>query len=313
MTPLRQRFLDDLRVRNYAPRTIEAYLAGVVRFARHFGRSPDLLGAEEIRTFQLHLLEQKVSWSQFNQVVCALRFLYGTTLGRPEQLPLIPYGKRPHKLPCVLSPEEVARLLEAAPPGRDRVLLQTTYACGLRLSEVLNLQVSDINSARMVVHIRQGKGQKDRLVPLSAHLLAELRAYWRCYRPARFLFGNRSGQGTLCAGTVQRMIRRVRRGAGITKPASMHTLRHSFATHMLEVGVDVMTLQKILGHRQLSTTALYLHLRSDRLRQLPSLLEVLTRSAQSGATAPAAGASATKAPASAPHEGPAQPQQGGGQ
>lgn len=277
MTPLRQRFVDDLRLRNYAARTIEAYVAGVVRLARHFRRSPDVLGAEDIRTFQLHLLERQVSWSQFNQTVCALRFLYGTTLGRPEQLPLIPFGKRPKPLPCVLSPEEVARLLEAARPGRDCVLLQATYACGLRLSEVLNLEAPDIDSARMVVHIRQGKGQKDRLVPLALHLLSELRAYWRCYRPARFLFGDRTGQGRLCAGTVQRMFQRVRRLAGITKPATMHTLRHSFATHMLENGVDVMTLQKILGHRQLSTTALYLHLRSDRLRQLPCLLDLLTR------------------------------------
>jgi site-specific recombinase XerD len=280
MTPLRQRFVDDLRVRNYAARTIEAYVAGVVRFTRHFGRSPELLGTEEIRTFQLHLLERKVSWSQFNQTVCALRFLYGKTLGRPEQVPLIPYGKRPHTLPCVLSPEEVARLIEAATPGRDRLLLQTAYACGLRLGELVHLRVTDIDSARMVVNVRQGKGRKDRQVPLSLHLLAELRAYWRCYRPARFLFANRSGQGTLCPNTVQRMFQRVRRLAGIHKPASMHTLRHSFATHMLEEGVDVVTLQRLLGHADLSTTARYLHLRSERLQQLPNLLDVLTRAAR---------------------------------
>ena len=142
------------------------------------------------------------------------------------------------------------------------------------------MQAQDIDSARMVLHIRQGKGQKDRLVPLALHVLSELRVYWRCYRPARFLFGNGTGQGRLCAGTVQRMFQRVRRLAGISKPASMHTLRHSFATHMLENGVDVMTLQKILGHRSLSTTALYLHLRSDRLRQLPCLLDLLTRAAR---------------------------------
>ena len=280
MTPLRQRFVDDLRLRNYAARTIEAYVAGVVKLARHFGRSPELLGPEDIRAFQLHLLERKASWSQFNQAVCALRFLYGTTLGRREQVPLIPFGKRPKPLPCVLSPEEVASLLAAATPGRDCVLLQTTYACGLRLSEVLNLQAEDIDSARMVLHIRQGKGHKDRLVPLALHLLSELRIYWRCYRPRLYLFGNRTGRGRLCAGTVQRMFQRVRRLAGINKPASMHSLRHSFATHMLENGVDVLTLQRILGHRSLSTTALYLHLRSDRLRQLPSLLDLLTRAAR---------------------------------
>jgi integrase/recombinase XerD len=288
MSPLRQRFIDDLRLRNYAQRTIETYVGRVVAFAKHFGRSPEVLGAEEVRRFQLHLLERRVSWSSFNQAVCALRFLYGITLGRPEQLPLIPYGKRPKTLPCVLSPEEVARLLEAAPPGRDRVLLDTTYACGLRLGEVRGLQASAIDSSRMVVHVRQGKGAKDRLVPLSVHLLAELREYWRRYRPGTWLFAGAGGE-RLCAGTVQRMIKRVLRRAGISKPATMHTLRHSFATHMLEAGVDVLTLQKILGHRQLTTTALYLHLRSDRLRQLPSLLERLTQSARMPAAQPVPG------------------------
>jgi integrase/recombinase XerD len=304
MTPLRQRFVDDLRLRNYAARTIESYVAGVVRLARHFKRSPELLGPEDIRAFQVHLLQRKTSWSQFNQTVCALRFLYGVTLARPEQVPLIAYGKKPKTLPCVLSPEEVARLLEAATPGRDRVLLETTYACGLRLSEVVHLEVRDIDSPRMLVHVRQGKGHKDRLVPLSVHLLAELRAYWRCYRPTRFLFPDRSGQGTLCPNTVQRLMKRVLRRAGITKPASMHTLRHSFATHMLEVGVDVMTLQRILGHNHLSTTARYLHLRGDRLRQLPSLLDLLlSRPATRDAAAPAGpGNTAPAAVASSPAE-----------
>jgi integrase/recombinase XerD len=188
MTPLRQRFIDDLRLRNYSPRTIETYVGRLACFAKHFGCSPDLLGPNEIRAFQLHLLERRVSWSTFNQTVCALRFFYGTTLGRPEQLPLIPYGKRPKTLPCVLSPAEVLRLLDAAPSGRERVLLQIAYGCGLRLSELLHLQVGHIDSARMVIHVRQGKGRKDRLVPLSLRLLEELRAYWRLERPATWLF-----------------------------------------------------------------------------------------------------------------------------
>jgi site-specific recombinase XerD len=275
MTPLRQRFIDDLRLRNYAPRTIDAYVAGVRRLAQHFGRSPELLGSEDLRAFQLHLLRQHVSWSQFNQIVCALRLLYGTTLGRPEQVPVLRFGKRPKTLPCVLSAEEVARLLAAARPGRERMLLQTTYACGLRISEVVPLQVSAIDSARLLIHVHQGKGQKDRLVPLSLRLLAELRAYWRRYRPQRWLFPSASDQQPLCAGSVQRLFHRVRARAGIDKPATMHTLRHSFATHLLEAGVDILTVQRILGHRQLSTTARYLHLRSDHLRRLPSLLELL--------------------------------------
>ncbi len=275
MTPLRQRFIDDLRIRNYAPSTIEAYLAGVVRFVKHFGRSPDLLGTEDIRAFQLHLLQERVSWSQFNQTVCALRLFYGVTLGRPEQVPYIPYGKRPKTLPSVLSPEEVARLIQAANPGRDRVLLQIAYGCGLRLGELLSLQVGDIDSARMVLHVRQGKGGKDRLVPLSLRLLEELRAYWRLCRPRTWLFPGTKPDQPLSRGNVQRLFRRIAKRAGINKPCSMHTLRHSYATHLLEAGVDVLTLKALLGHRSLQTTAHYLHVSTQRLRQTPSLLDLL--------------------------------------
>jgi integrase/recombinase XerD len=180
MTPLRQRFIDDLRLRNYAKRTSDTYVSQVAAFARHFGRSPELLGADEVRAYQQHLLQRRVSWSSFNQAVCALRFLYRTTLGRPEQLPMIPYGKRPKTLPSVLSPDEVLRLLDAATPPRDRVLLQVAYGCGLRLNELLHLRVTDIDSARMVIHVRQGKGAKDRLVSLSLRLLQELRGRGWC-------------------------------------------------------------------------------------------------------------------------------------
>ena len=277
MTPLRQRFVEDLRLRNYSPRTIECYVAHVARLAKHFGKSPELLGPEVMRAFQLHLLQKKASWSQFNQAVCALRFFYGKTLGRTELVPMLPYGKRPKTLACVLSPQEVAHLLEAARPGRERVLFKTAYACGLRLMEVLHLEVRDIDSARMLVHVRQGKGNKDRLVPLSQRLLTELRDYWRVQRPTRWLFGiqGNAGPRPVHPGTVQRQLRQAVKMAGLRKPATMHTLRHSYATHMLEAGVDVMTLQKILGHRQLSTTARYLHLRGDQLQRLPSLLDRL--------------------------------------
>lgn len=275
MTPLRQRFIDDLRLRNYAPGTIEAYVAGVARFAKHFRRSPDLLGPEDVRAFQLHLIQRQVSWSLFNQTACALRFFFRTTLGRTGLLPFVPYAKKPKKLACVLSPEEVTRLFDAARPGQDRVLLQTTYACGLRLSEVLELAVADIDSARMLIHVRQGKGRKDRLVPLSSQLLQVLRDYWRIQRPTGRLFPGRDGQRRWCDGTVQRRFQHIVRRAGLNKPATMHTLRHSFATHLLEAGVDLLTVQKILGHRNMSTTSHYLHLRGDRLRALPSLLALL--------------------------------------
>ena len=175
MTALRQRLIEDMQVRNYSPRTVEASVAAVAKLARYFGRSPDQLTNEDVRAFQVHLLAQKASWSQFNQIVAGLRFFFGTTLTRLGMVEMLPYGKRPKRLPTVLSVEEVGQLLEAARPGRERVLMQTAYACGLRISELLNLQVTDIDSARMVVNVRQGKGAKDRQVPLSARLLGELR------------------------------------------------------------------------------------------------------------------------------------------
>jgi integrase/recombinase XerD len=274
MTPLRQRFIDDLRIRNYSPRTVEAYVAGVARFAKHFGRSPELLGPEDLRAFQLHLLEQRVSWSQFNQIVSALRLLYRITLRRPDQVPYIPYGKRPKTLPSVLSPDEVLRLIHAA-SGRDRVLLQVTYACGLRLQEVRHLQVRDLDSARMIVHVRQGKGRKDRLVPLSLRLLEELRAYWRTCRPPVWLFPGQKRDQPISDGGVQRRFRKLAKQAGLTKRCSMHTLRHSYATHLLEAGVDLLTLKALMGHNSLHTTAHYLHVSTQRIHQTPSLLDLL--------------------------------------
>jgi integrase/recombinase XerD len=286
MTPLRQRFIDDLRLRNYSPRTIQTYVGRIVAFARHFGRSPELLGPEEVRVFQLHLLERKASWSSFNQAVCALRFLYGTTLGRPEQLPLIPYGKRPKALPSVLAPEEVLRLIDAAPTPRDRVFLQVAYGCGLRLSELIHLQVRDIDSARMVIHVRQGKGAKDRLAPLSQRLLQELRAYWRQHRPRSWLFPGAKPAEPICGSNMQRRFGRLVQRVGLIKRCSLHTLRHSYATHLLEAGVDLLTLKMLLGHRTLETTARYLHVSAERLHQMPSLLDLLV--APKAAPTPAA-------------------------
>jgi integrase/recombinase XerD len=275
MTPLRQRFIDDLRLRNYAVRTIETYVSKVAGFARHFGRSPELLGPEDVRVFQLHLLQQRVSWSTFNQAVCALRFLYGTTLRRPEQLLMIPFGKRPKTIPSVLSQQEVVRLFEAAPAGRDRVLLQVAYGCGLRLDELLHLRVTDIDNERMVIHVRHGKGAKDRLVPLSLRLLQVLRDYWRQYRPPTWLFPGKKPDGTMSSGNVQRRLARILKRAGLRKRCSMHTLRHSYATHLLEAGVDLLTLKTLMGHSSLQTTAGYLHLSTQRLQQTPSLLDLL--------------------------------------
>jgi site-specific recombinase XerD len=267
--------IEDMQVRNYSPRTVEAYVAAVAKVATHFRRRPDQLSGEDVRAFQVHLLHVKTSWSQFNQIVAGLRFFFGTTLARPGMVEMLPYGKRPKRLPVVLSVEEVAQLLEAARPGRERTLLQTAYACGLRISELLQLRVTDIDSARMVVQVRQGKGAKDRQVPLSLRLLRELRQWWSMHRRKPWLFPGcveRTWNRPMQATCVQRLMQKIVARAELKKKATMHTLRHSYATHLLEAGVDVVTLQKLLGHTSLTTTARYLHLSRRQMANLPDLL-----------------------------------------
>jgi len=228
MTPLRQRLIHDLQLRNYSPKTVGCYVRCVRNFAQHFGRSPEHLDAEHVRQYQLHLIGHRCSWCRFNQTVCALRFFYKVTLDQPDTVVMIPFGKRPRALPAVLSPDEVRRLFDAA-AGLPwlLMLLQTTYACGLRLGEVLRLKVTDIDSSRMVVHVRCAKGRKDRLVPLSATLLTLLRDYWKRYRVRGWLFPGRHHGKPLNVGSVQRLFRRLVLACGISKKASMHTLRHS--------------------------------------------------------------------------------------
>lgn len=274
MTPLRQRFLDEIKRRNYSPRTQEAYLAGILRLVKHFHRSPDQLGHAEITQFQLHLIDQNVSWSTFNQIVCALRFFYTHVLQQPQMVTMIPYAKKPRRLPVILSPEEVRRLLNALTYPRDRLMCRTIYGCGLRLGEVLRLRVQDIDPARMVLWVRQGKGQKDRAVPLGTSLLGELPIYGAGRQPAEYLFASYRGQ-PFDAGTLQRPFRKAVIQAGLTKHVTLHTLRHCYATHMLEAGTDLVTLQRLLGHSDLRTTMRYLHVRVDHLKQVRSPLEWL--------------------------------------
>ena len=275
MTPLRKRYHEDLQRRNYAARTVASYTDAVAKFAKHFGRSPEHLGAEEVRQYQLHLIDRHLAWSTFNQAVCALRLLYKLTLGRPDMVEAIPYGKKPKFLPAVFSPYEVVRVLAAAVNDRFGIMLQTTYGCGLRIAEVTHLRITDIDSQRMVLHVRNGKGGKDRLLPLSRLLLQRLRDYWRKHRPSDWLFpGQKPGQ-PISIGQVQRLCRLTMLAAGVTKQASMHTLRHSYATHLLEAGTDLATLQKLLGHNHLSTTLLYVHLGQENLLRTPSPLDSL--------------------------------------
>jgi integrase/recombinase XerD len=277
--------IDDLRLRNRSPRTIQAYVSWVARLARFHGRSPDQVGAEEVRAFLLHLLEQKVSWSAYNQAINGLRFFYGVTLGQMSMVPRLPYGKRPKAFPSVLSRDEVVQFLAAVLQPRYRLMLRVIYGCGLRLSEALHLKVADIDGHRMVLHVRQGKGQKDRLVPLSARLLEELRAYWRHYRPADWLFPGKGGR-PLCAGTVQRVCQRAVRRCAFRKKVSVHTLRHSYATHLLEAGVDLGTLQRLLGHRDLKTTVRYTHLSVQRVQQTAGLLDLIATPTEVTPTSP---------------------------
>jgi site-specific recombinase XerD len=293
MTPLRQRFIDDLRLRNYSPRTIEAYVAAVAKLARHCRTSPDQLSAEQVRQFQLQLITQQVSFSLFNQVTAGLRFFFAVTLQRPDVVTKIAYGRRPKKLPTVLAADEVTRLFAAASADRDRVLLRTAYALGLRVSELVALRVEDIDAARGLVVVRQGKGAKDRFVPLSARLLAELRAYWQHRRPRPWLFpGGRRGRHLTAAG-VQRAVQRAARRAGLTKQVSPHTLRHSYATHLLEAGCDLLLIQRLLGHKDLKTTARYLHCGTQQLGRAVSLLDWV---AQPRSAEPAPPAAATPGP-----------------
>lgn len=284
-SPLRERMVAELRNRNYSPKTEEAYVSAIAKFSQHFGRSPERLGAEQISAYQTWLREEKkISFSAFNQIVSALRFFYGKVLERGELVERIPYARRGRRLPVVLSREEVARLIAATELFRYRVLITTLYACGLRLGEALRLRVGDIDSSRMTLRVRQGKGRKDREVPLPPMLLGLLREHWRRERPHDYLFyARRDRRKPLEAGTVQKYLRRVVKAAGLTKHVTAHTLRHSYATHLLEDGVPSRTVQVLLGHSSVTTTEHYLHVSPQLLAQthsplertIPSMLELL--------------------------------------
>ena len=275
MTPLRQRMIEDMRIRNLSPRTITCYVRQVARFAEHFGRSPQRLGPEEIRAYQHYLVdERRVSESLLTQTVAALRFLYQVSLGREWPIRFIPFPRQRRRQPVVLSPEEVARLLAAAAGLKPRAVLTTAYAAGLRTGEVSRLRLVDIDSSRGVIRVEQGKGRKDRLVMLSPRLVEALRVYWRAYRPAEWLFPGPTGQ-PITPRTVLRYCKRAATAAGLDKHVTLYTLRHSFATHLHEAGADVRTIQVLLGHRSLSTTARYTHISTATLHAAPSPLDLL--------------------------------------
>lgn len=275
MTPLRQRFLDDMRMRNLSPHTQDAYVRAVAQFARHFNQSPDQLGREHIREYLLHLIKLGRAWDTYNQARCALHFFYRITLGKDWPLEQLPCAKVPKRLPVVLSRDEVRQFFTAARRLKARAMLMTAYSAGLRASEVVGLRVEDIDSPRMLVRVRQGKGQKDRYVMLSPVLLETLRAYWRKDRPADWLFPGPDRAKPVKAVTFARVCAGVGRRSGLSKHVTPHTLRHSFATHLLEDGVDIRTIQTLLGHRSLRTTALYTFVAPEKVAATRSPLDAL--------------------------------------
>jgi site-specific recombinase XerD len=279
-TSLRERMQSILRARNYSPRTIETYIGAVARFARHFGRSPEQLTAEDITQYQIMLRDERhASWCLFNQTVCALKFLYREVLGRPEVVESIPFARREQRLPLVLSVDETVQLLSAVSIPRHRVLLTTIYSAGLRLGEALSLRGCDIDSARMVIRVRQGKGKKDRYVPLSPALLEMLREHWRREHLHDLLFPMTNDPSRPMPGaTVERYLKKVARSAGLSKQVTPKTLRHSYATHLIEAGASPRVVQVLLGHASVRTTETYMHVAPQTMARATSPLDAIIAS-----------------------------------
>lgn len=279
MTPLRQRMLEDMQIRHLASSTQRAYVEHVARFARHFGRSPALLGPEEIRAYQVYLTNDKqLAPASMVITVAALRFLYTVTLQKTWSVEaVIPAPKTPQTLPVVLSPAEVVHFLDCVAAPKHRTILTTCYAAGLRISEAVRLTPPAIDSERMVLRIEQGKGQKDRYVMLSPKLLTILRDWWRVSRSTPWIFpGDRPGD-PITTRAVNRACRKAHRRCGIPKPITPHSLRHAFAVHLLEAGTNVRTIQLLLGHRSLATTARYLAIATTQVCATASPLDLLPR------------------------------------
>ena len=281
ITPLRQRMLDDMRMRKLSPKTQASYIRVVKRFAGFLGRSPNTASAEDLRRYQLHLVDHGISPISLNAAITGLKFLFATTLDHPELLTKMQAVHEPRKLPVILSREEVARLLAAVDNLKHQTALAVAYGAGLRASEVVSLKVSDIDSQRMTLRIEQGKGSKDRYAMLSPVLLERLRAWWQFAHaqgkmlPGGWLFPGLDPIDPLSTRQLNRAIHAAAEAAGIDKRVSMHTLRHSFATHLLEQKVDIRIIQVLLGHKKLETTALYAQVATDILREVVSPIETL--------------------------------------
>lgn len=257
ITPLRQRMIEDMTIRNLSPTTQASYVHWVKSFALHIGRSPDSATIEEVRAFQLHLVRRRIAWATLNQAVSGLRFFFGITCRRADLPVRIPYARKAKSLPVVLAAGEVGRLLEAVDDLTCRVALATAYATGLRTSEVVAIRIEHIETARELIRVEDGKGAKDRYVMLSPALLVLLRAYWKVAKPRPWLFLNDAGTGPLSAASLNAAIKEAAAKTGLARTVTVKTLRHCFATHLLEQGTDIRVIQVLLGHAQLTTTARY--------------------------------------------------------
>ena len=276
MGKLREQMKMDLKLKGYSPKTQAAYLGYMKKFVRYFGRSPAKMGEEEIREYLYHLITEKdLGDSSINSAYSALKFFYETTLGRDWNVAKIPRRKTEKRLPVVLDGSEIKQLLAVTANLKHRALLMITYSAGLRVSETAHLRVSDIDSKRMQLRVAQGKGKKDRYALLSPVTLNLLRDYWRQYRPFSWLFPGRSPERPISTRSIQKVFKDAKRKAGIKKPATVHTLRHSFATHLLEAGTDIYRVQKLMGHTTPKTTAIYIHLRRQDLLKVVSPLDSL--------------------------------------
>ena len=275
VSPLRQRMIDDMTIRNMSANTQKAYVRAVKNLSRHFMKSPDELTFENVREYQLHLVSRGLQAATIIPIMCALRFFFETTLGRPDVAKHIPLGRKADTLPAILTRDQVVHFLKATPDLEMRTIFTTIYSAGLRVSEAIALTANDIDSANMVIHVRQGKGRKDRYVMLSEQLLAILRAYWKCARPQHLLFPGPNPERPITARTVQRACREAVRAAGLDPSVTVHTLRHCFATHLLEQGVDIRVIQDLLGHRHITSTTKYARVAVSTIRQIQSPLELL--------------------------------------
>lgn len=282
ISPLRRRMIEDMTMRNFGPKTQSGYIRSVKKLTIFLGRSPDSASNEDLRRYHLHLASNGCSASSLNSTVSGLRFFFGTVLNRTGAAKHLPFVRQPRKLPVILSLDEVSRFLEAAPGLKYKAAFSIAYGAGLRASEVLSLKPADIDAKRMVIRVELGKGGKDRYVMLSPRLLELLRDYWRVFRPRGWLFPGQNSVNHLSTRQLNRACHAASHMAGINKRVSLHTLRHSFATHLLEANIDIRVIQVLLGHAKLDSTALYAQVATKTIRQVMSPLDQVLTKAKPG-------------------------------